>query len=151
MSHRKRVEWDEQNLKENDDYRRAHPVTMRITEPKTPFEYGRYDEEGNVIEDDDSDGDDARGATWDPAVNELARQAREEFWQNSKGLVAPVSSSGRPMLSLEVVSGEALQKQHEEEFKAMRRVIYADEGAKLKEMLRKGSIDEEDDGAEERE
>ncbi|AAZ10578.1 hypothetical protein, conserved [Trypanosoma brucei brucei TREU927] len=151
MTGRKRVMWDEKNLEDNEEYRRTHPVTMHITEPKTPFQYPEDEEdfEEALERNDDGGGDEVEnGGTWDPKVNELARQVREEFRKEAPVVVAPVAPSGRPMLSDEVVSGEALEKQRAAEFKTMRKAVYADEGARVKALLGKGNTfdDDGDDG-----
>nr|CCC89907.1 unnamed protein product [Trypanosoma congolense IL3000] len=146
MPARKRVMWDEKNLEDNEEYRRAHPVTMHITEPKTPFEYGReYEEDFEDAMDRNSDVDTSASTSWDPEVNKLARQVREEFRKEAAEVIAPVSSTGRPMLSLEVVTGEALEKQREAEFKIMRKAVYADEGRRVKALLGKCNFDDEEE------
>ncbi|KEG15246.1 hypothetical protein DQ04_00131050 [Trypanosoma grayi] len=144
MAQRKRVLWDEENLEENEEYRRLHPVTMRITEPKTPYAYEEFDEEGNFI-DGSKEANAETGTTWDPKVNALVRHMKEELARESEGPVAPVSSTGRPMLSVGVTDGELLEKRHSEEFKTMRRAVYADEGANFKALLAHKCDDDVDD------
>ncbi|KAF8293298.1 putative protein phosphatase inhibitor 2 (ipp-2) [Trypanosoma cruzi] len=155
MTCRKHVVWDESNLEDNEEYRRLHPVTMRITEPKTPYEYAEFDEEGNFDDySEATDGnnklEDQGSSTWDPQINALARELKEEFLKDVNKQVAPISSSGRPMLLATVTNGEELERQHEEKFKRMRRAVYADEGANYKALLGK-KHDDDDDGEEEEE
>ncbi|ORC90070.1 uncharacterized protein TM35_000091200 [Trypanosoma theileri] len=149
MPVRKRVLWDESNLEANEEYRRQHPVTMHISEPKTPYVYTEFDEEGNF--DDGSKGEEveAKNSTWDPQINALARQMKEGLSKEVEGPVAPVSSSGRPMLSPDVTNGDMLAKRHATEFKTMRKAVYADEGATFKKLLaRKDEDDDEDEDDE---
>ena len=103
---RKRVVWDETNLADNEEYRRLHPVTMRIDEPKTPFvhedgsshalleehcEESHTAPEGKpssstlessgtfeeALEKQDAEEEgNCPGSTWDPQVNAIAHHAR---------------------------------------------------------------------------
>ncbi|ESL10376.1 hypothetical protein TRSC58_01893 [Trypanosoma rangeli SC58] len=148
MTGRKRVIWDENNLDRNEEYRRLHPVTMRITEPKTPYEYARMEEGSFCDELDLTEGDgkleEGTSSTWDPKVNALAREVKEECVQSGARIVAPVSSSGRPMLSPGVTTGKLLEKELDEKFRKMRKAVYADEGAKFKAQLAKNQEKAED-------
>jgi hypothetical protein len=137
MSRSKHVEWDEQNLSANAEYQRQHPVTMRITEPKTPYVYV----DGDDIEDEMEK---EAAAKWDPAVNAKVREIKEQVASDmSERPRAPVSKAGRPMLHPGTATGELAEEQHKREFKQMRKAVYADEGAMFKKMME--HHDEEDD------
>ncbi|RNF17832.1 putative protein phosphatase inhibitor [Trypanosoma conorhini] len=150
MTCRKHVVWDENNLEQNEEYRRLHPVTMRITEPKTPYEYAGVDEEGNFS--DETEPTEGNGkleeetlTTWDPKVNALAKEVKEGCIKGRTRIVAPISSSGRPMLSAAVTSGKQLEEEHDEDFRRMRKAVYADEGARFKALLSKQNEEEAKD------
>lgn len=156
-SERKRVVWDESNLAGNEEYRKLHPVTMKIDEPKTPFHH----DEGEYVDDEAESADEVRG-TWDPKVNDLARRVKQETpLVRDEQCQANISSTqestsgkkkGGKRPSLVVQSPEdALsdskrleERQHEAEFRAMRKAVYADEGAKFKQLLHT-TIDDDDD------
>lgn len=126
----RRVEWDEKNLAANEEWQKAHPVTMHIDEPKTPYVH---------IDDETAAAMDAETGTWDPKVNANVKDMAERIYNsfNVPTSTAPVSASGRPMLSEHVVSGKASEECREQQFKALRKALYADEGNRFKELLGK--------------
>ncbi|KAH9598903.1 Protein phosphatase inhibitor 2 (IPP-2) [Trypanosoma melophagium] len=152
MPLRKRVLWDERNLEANEEYRRQHPVTMHISEPKTPYVHAAFDEEGNFVDGSrvaEAEEGERQSSTWDPKINALARQMKEGLSKQVEGPLAPVTPSGRPMLSPGVTNGDVLAKRHAMEFKTMRRAVYADEGATFKALLARKYDDDDDDEKEE--
>ncbi|KAK7197653.1 Protein phosphatase inhibitor 2 (IPP-2) [Novymonas esmeraldas] len=142
MSRSKHVEWDEQNLEDNAEYQRQHPVTMHITEPKTPFVH---------VDGDDIAAEEAEEAsrTWDLAVNAKVKEMKEHVVGDfSDRPQAPVSKAGRPMLAEGTLTGELAQQQHRKEFRKMRKAVYADEGAMFKKALSHAGEEEEEEGDE---
>lgn len=149
MSTRKRVLWDEQNLNANEEYRRLHPVTMRIDEPKTPYCAGSsLPEEG---EDEQFDHVTQKIESWEPEVNDVARKAKLEAPlvrtlppATDDGVVEPKKNRPSVKIAVSVSEEESMEnekKQHEAQFKHMRKAVYADEGAKFKLLLSKSSDD----------
>ncbi|KAG5490540.1 hypothetical protein JKF63_00660 [Porcisia hertigi] len=127
MSRSKHVAWDEQNLEANAEYQRQHPVTIHITEPKTPYPYA---------DGDDLEEEEVASLKWDPAVNAKVKEIKErvtgDFSDRPK---APVTKAGRPMLAEGTVTGELARQQHQRDFQKMRKAVYADEGAMFKKAL----------------
>ncbi|CCW59541.1 unnamed protein product [Phytomonas sp. EM1] len=144
MSRAKRhVEWDEANLIANAEYHRLHPVTKPIDEPKTPYVYG---DDGGMDTDEDERKEAPHDDSWDPSTNLFVRKLKEKIQDSTDGKpVAPISSSGRPMLLPGTATGELEKKKHEHEFKMMRRAVYADEGIKFREMLARKHDDDDED------
>ncbi|CAJ1029370.1 conserved hypothetical protein [Leishmania braziliensis MHOM/BR/75/M2904] len=137
MSRSKHVEWDEQNLEENAEYQRQHPVTMHITEPKTPFSYA---------DGDDLEAEEEALLKWDPAVNAKVKEIKEQVTGDfSDRPIAPTTKAGRPMLAEGTVTGELAKQQHQKEFRKMRKAVYADEGAMFKKALTQNGKDEDDE------
>ncbi|KAG5497211.1 hypothetical protein JIQ42_03691 [Leishmania sp. Namibia] len=137
MSRSKHVEWDEKNLEANAEYQRQHPVTMHITEPKTPYVYADGDE---------SDCEEEASLKWDPVVNAKVKEIKERVVSDlSDRPTAPTTNSGRPMLAEGTVSGELAQQQHQKEFRKMRKAVYADEGAQFKKALTHKVTDDDDE------
>lgn len=150
---RKQVVWDESNLAQNEEYRRLNPVLMKIDEPKTPFCH----DDGSYVDDEahaESDGEDGglKDGTWDPKVNYLARRVKNETPMvrvddlPEVHTPADCETSGqkerkRPKLVIKSEadvlsrSQELEKRQHDAEFRAMRKAVYADEGAKFKKLL----------------
>ncbi|GET90273.1 hypothetical protein, conserved [Leishmania tarentolae] len=127
MSRSKHVEWDEKNLEANAEYQRQHPVTMHITEPKTPYSYA---------DGDDLEAEEEASLKWDPTVNAKVKEIKEQIAGDfSDRPVAPISKSGRPMLAEGTITGELAHQQHQKEFCKMRKAVYADEGAMFKKVL----------------
>lgn len=127
MPRSKHVEWDEQNLEANAEYQRQHPVTMHITEPKTPYSY----EDG-----DDIEAEEEAASKWDPAVNAKVKEIKEKVVGDfSDRPVAPTSTAGRPMLAAGTATGELATEQRRKEFRKMRKAVYADEGAMFRQAL----------------
>ncbi|KPA80275.1 hypothetical protein ABB37_04571 [Leptomonas pyrrhocoris] len=144
MSGSKHVEWDEQNLTANAEYQRQHPVTLHITEPKTPYSYV----DGEDMEEDEERSEIAQ--KWDPAVNAKVKEMREQIESDmSERPKAPLSKSGRPMLHPGTATGELMAEQHKREFSKMRKAVYADEGAMFKKALEQRDDDDEDDEEQE--
>ncbi len=199
---RKKVVWDEHNLNANEEYRRLHPVTMRIDEPKTPYVEMTEEEKRLFDEEEERErlaelqasrkvmegAQEAKGGpdeedSWDPDVNSVARQAKLALPHHGMPVptaahppalpvepARPVGKKMRPQLQIApadhpsslkpvVAAGstsvalsaldhaEAHHHLSEAEFKAMRKKVYADEGAKFL-LLQKTSAskqDEEDD------
>ncbi|KPI84675.1 hypothetical protein ABL78_6269 [Leptomonas seymouri] len=146
MSRSKHVEWDERNLSANAEYQRQHPVTMHITEPKTPYSYI----DGEDIDDED-EGEVAE--KWDPHVNAKVKELKEQIAADKSDLPkAPISKTGRPMLHAGTATGELMEENYKREFKKMRKAVYADEGAMFKKAMKEhheGEDEDEEDGGEE--
>lgn len=153
MPERKKVVWDEGNLTQNEEYRRLHPVTMKIDEPKTPYCFNSaLEEDENTFERELAA---ERETTWDITANELARRAKHVLPAVIAEVVATETvpevsiqgSSKRPRPAIAVVSEEHIkeveQSRQETEFRSLRKVVYADEGAKFKLMLNKKDEDED--------
>lgn len=137
MSRLKHVEWDEKNLEANAEYQRQHPVTIHITEPKTPYSYA---------DGDDLEAEEEGLLKWDPAVNAKVKEIKEQIAGDfSDRPVAPIAKSGRPMLAEGTSTGELAQQQHQKEFRKMRKAVYADEGAMFKRALSHECKDEDDE------
>jgi len=169
---RARVVWDEKNLKENAEWQAAHPVTMKIDEPKTPYnhddgEYSEEDDEGGIGE--PKHVGDSRSGWADAAYNHLATRARHEASGALRGpstdVAVPAAAAtddapprkragvALPALAtapVDEAAAERAEREREHEFRHMRKAVYADEGAKFKALLAKGAkcqvdSDEEDD------
>lgn len=138
---RKKVEWDENNLEENAEYQRLHPVTMHIDEPKTPFAHIDDDVARAMDEEDEEH--------WDPEVNAYVKQLKEKISGTRDGPVAPIDAKGRPRLALGTVTGELTEEKAKKDFTKMRKAVYADEGAKFRAMLAKANAEDEEDEDEE--
>lgn len=142
MSHAKHVEWDEQNLSANAEYQRQHPVTMHITEPKTPYSYV----DGEDVEDMEES---EVAQKWDPAVNAKVKELKEKIASDMEDRPkAPVTKGGRPMLHAGTATGELAEEQHKKEFQKMRKAVYADEGAMFKKALTHHDEEDEDGDAD---
>ncbi len=141
-SQRRRIQWDEENLTANEEWQKAHPVTMHIDEPKTPYNHddGQFPEE-------DADHDDG---TWaDAAYNHVAQNARHTAPQGAAPPAVAETTPSRPRLQLVVEpTAEAEQQAHDKEFKHMRRAVYADEGKAF--LARKAELEQlgDDDDAD---
>ncbi|KAG5473678.1 hypothetical protein LSCM1_04305 [Leishmania martiniquensis] len=137
MSRLKHVEWDEKNLEANAEYQRQHPVTIHITEPKTPYVYA---------DGDCSDSEGEASLKWDPVVNAKVKEIKEQVVGDfSDRPKAPTTKTGRPMLAEGTVTGELAQQQHQKEFRKMRKAVYADEGAMFKKALTHEVADDDDE------
>ncbi|CAD2213434.1 hypothetical protein AGDE_01722 [Angomonas deanei] len=132
---KRQVVWDEQNLSENAEYQRTHPVTMHIDEPKTPYVH---------LDDDVEDDEDEHGKKWDPTINAYVKEAKERVLSEKTGPAAPVKG-GRPMLAPGTTDGRLGQEQHDRQFKSLRKAVYADEGAKFKALLAQNSDNDDED------
>ena len=124
---RKKVVWDEGNLTENEEYRRLHPVTMRIDEPKTPY-VEMTEEERRLFDDEEElerladmakahaaagggggDGGDVAvgdGSSWDHEVNSVARQAKLALPAHDMGCPSPSPSAPLPPKAVPVSAPE---------------------------------------------
>lgn len=151
----KHVVWDEDNLVHNAEWQAANPVTMKIDEPKTPYEPDRaMTEEGDFVDSDDEHHKrrvnphshhevDPNDPEWDEKTRDFARRARAE----APVVHTPTTDHGHDAasikgggLSLDVHhtgSHSHAEEQHRAEFEHMRKAVYADEGAKFKAMLAK--------------
>lgn len=133
MPHGKRVEWDEENLEANAEYQRLHPVTLHITEPKTPYVH---------VDDDVEEAEPGEGS-WDPTVNSNVRKMKEDvITDTSDRPKAPIGKNGRPMLAAGTADGTLEAEQRNRDFKKMRKAVYADEGAVFKKALQQNMEDE---------
>lgn len=146
MAQRKRVVWDEGNLANNEEYRKLHPVTMKIDEPKTPYHPSvAIEEEGTFDEEHIEKG------TWDPEVNAIARKVKLEAPLERTELPAaqPSAKAAKKGVSLSlapVIPEQAEhhdKQQHEAQFKSMRKAVYADEGKQFRALLAKSDEVEE--------
>lgn len=148
MSRSRHVEWDEKNLTANAEYQRQHPVTMHITEPKTPYSYA--DDED--LEDLEDEQEREKSEKWDPTVNAKVKEIKEQVTSDmSDRPKAPISKSGRPMLHAGTATSELEEQRHKQEFKRMRKAVYADEGAMFKKALKQHEEEEEKEEGEEEE
>jgi hypothetical protein len=153
---RRSVQWDENNLSANEEYRKLHPVTMKIDEPKTPYVPGVDEEEDKEYPDECE----SSPGTWDPNVNALVRQVKatiplvglKPIEQEKVPDVAEAEcgkKKKRPVLPSVDVNEKAIElreaAQKEVEFRTMRKAVYADEGAKFKALLGT-TVDDDDDG-----
>ena len=181
---RARVVWDEANLQSNAEWHAAHPVTMRIDEPKTPYNYddGEYSDDDDGKEGTGKHEGDGHSSWSDAHYNHLAVQARHAA---AGAAAAPVGVGARggdvPSASVTAVAGEeagggapprkragvalpalatapvdetAARERDEaektQEFKHMRKAVYADEGAKFRALLAKTAADDEDEDDEDK-
>ncbi|EPY29164.1 hypothetical protein STCU_04693 [Strigomonas culicis] len=135
-SRRNRVAWDEDNLAENEEYRRTHPVTMHIDEPKTPFIH--------VDDDVEEDVEERSHCYWDADINAYAKEVKDRVLHDTTDAPKAPVRKGRPMLADGTVTGDLERDKHDRDFKKMRRAVYADEGKKFKNLLSKGNADVED-------
>eukprot|EP00759_Apiculatamorpha_spiralis_P039136 PhF_6_TR38029/c0_g1_i1/m.56759 len=163
----KRALWDESNLKENEDYFKEHPVTMKITEGKTPFERSREWEQEFHEGDVDND-------TWRTDANHVARdtkiviahglshhhtqeiptpqEAPTTTTTPSTDTIATKKKGPPPVIetthSLPEVPEHLTQEEQDIMFEKMRKAVLKDEAAKFKELMRraKEEEEEEDDG-----
>ena len=157
------VVWDEDNLAANQKYFEEHPVTMKIDEPPTPFAYGTGDEDDeeqikdSPITEQEADTGEAgahRGTTWDPKYNAVARQAKltvPAVHAKSEVSDEQPSKKNRPKLALvdEAEATAVEEERKKEEFKHMRKQVYADEGKNFKALLSAASVDDQEDEEEE--
>jgi hypothetical protein len=158
---RKQVVWDEHNLAANEEYRRLNPVLMKIDEPKTPYCH----DEGSLDEDEHHHEEGVlKDGTWDPQINYLARRVKNETPMVRVEVSAPPSADAtgvdeskkrrRPQLlvqeehDLVTQAHEVEKRQHDAEFQAMRKAVYAEEGLKFKQLLHKTVQDDDDDDEE---
>ena len=144
---RKKVVWDESNLQDNEEYRKLHPVTLHINEPKTPYVEMTEEEKRQFDEE-------YEGETWDAKANHLAHIAKLSLPAHAEApppvqpAEAPVGKKLRPQLSIK--QDVALPAVHHEgelkeaEFKLLRKKVYADEGAKFLLQHKDHSKDDED-------
>eukprot|EP01059_Diplonema_ambulator_P001486 TRINITY_DN1125_c0_g1_i2.p2 TRINITY_DN1125_c0_g1~~TRINITY_DN1125_c0_g1_i2.p2 ORF type:complete len:158 (+),score=73.34 TRINITY_DN1125_c0_g1_i2:1219-1692(+) len=129
---KRHMKWDEKNLKENADYMEANPKT-KIEEPDTPFV--KYDMENDEELADDErkevelEGDD----TQDPGQRMNARMVILE--SKLKDVVEHPDST----------SPHGTPEAHDKDFKLKRKAVYADEGAKFKDLLKRGACDDDDE------
>ena len=157
---RRAVVWDEQNLHDNEEYHKLHPVTKPIDEPKTPYEPNRaMNEEGEFIDEDGEvlDPSESENSSWDSKINAVAHDAKLHACcspvlppppADAPPVEGPPSKRPRAKISIqshvpEEIVKAANEKRHNVEFKQMRKVVYADEGNKFKQMLQRGSEDED--------
>lgn len=159
-----RIKWDEENLAANEEWHRLHPVTMKIDEPKTPYNW----DEGEYPPEDDEHGGDhhEKNSTWaDTHYNRMAAQARLTAPQvEVESTVVPPPTTEAPdapprkqriaVISTAPVDEEEAkkreEKQQEVEFRHMRKAVYADEGAKFKALLAsKAKVEDDEEGDEE--
>eukprot|EP00656_Telonema_subtile_P027672 TRINITY_DN29801_c0_g1_i1.p1 TRINITY_DN29801_c0_g1~~TRINITY_DN29801_c0_g1_i1.p1 ORF type:complete len:166 (+),score=48.06 TRINITY_DN29801_c0_g1_i1:164-661(+) len=159
----KRVVWDESNLNDNAEWQAANPVTMKIDEPKTPYEPDRaMDEEGNFVDSDDEhhkskvnpgSSTAAENPEWDENTRDFARRARAEApvvhtptYDANQG-ATDFKKGGLSLDTSAPANDSHAEEQHKAEFQHMRKAVYADEGAKFKAMLAnaKNLEDEEDE------
>jgi hypothetical protein len=157
----KRVVWDETNLNENAEWQASHPVTMKIDEPKTPYEPDRaMDEEGNFVDSDDehhkhrvNPSSAAEDPEWDEQTRDFARRAKAEApvvhtpTYDANQAPASFKKGGLSLDTSAPANNSHAEEQHKAEFQHMRKAVYADEGAKFKAMLAqsKNLEDEEDE------
>lgn len=132
---KKRVVWDERNLNENAEYHRLHPVTMHIDEPKTPYHYM----DDAPLENDEEE-------MWDPQINAYVREVKDRITGERTGPVAPFNAkTGCPQLAPGTINGELSAEKAKTDFVKVRKAVYADEGAKFREMLKRKENDEDDE------
>jgi hypothetical protein len=160
---RKGVVWDETNLEANKKYFEENPVTMKITEPPTPYHYEDHTappEEAHFHESEAETGEAAAfrptaNASWDPKFTETARLAKLTAPVLSTSTEPPVETNAetgqiggkrpRPAIKLAVAEPdpEEERKKKEAEFKHMRKAVYAEEGKLFKKQ--KEASEEEDE------
>ena len=143
------IVWDEDNLKGNEKYFEENPVTMRINEPKTPFEPTR-----------DWDLEEAQEDTWKSDANSVARETKVVITQGYLGdtsspvVEAPPLKVGKGPLSIvtegpgqrevltEFISGTA---EHDAVFHGMRKAVLGDEGRRFRELMKNMPKDDDDE------
>lgn len=125
---RRKVVWDEDNLAENEEYQRQNPVTLHITEPDTPYCFDRHDSS------------DEEETNWDAEANQYIKGYKEELLSEKRVPAPSCETTGKPQISISVVSGEEAEKQTREDFNRMRKAVYADEGKAFR--AKKASMDQ---------
>eukprot|EP01064_Diplonema_japonicum_P010148 TRINITY_DN17497_c0_g1_i1.p2 TRINITY_DN17497_c0_g1~~TRINITY_DN17497_c0_g1_i1.p2 ORF type:complete len:166 (+),score=50.26 TRINITY_DN17497_c0_g1_i1:1408-1905(+) len=135
---KRKMKWDEKNLKDNADYMEANPK-MKIDEPDTPFVDYRIEDDEELAEDEKREIE-QEGDEQDPEQRMNARlviletKLQSVATQNDGESTPPRKTS---------------QEEHDAEFKLKRKAVYADEGVKFRDLLKRGMADEDEDEDEE--
>jgi hypothetical protein len=146
---RKSIVWDEGNLSSNAEWHKANPVTMHIDEPKTEFV---HDDGAGFGSDSDEEKEEKEDGWAEAEYNKVGGRSLVSKPVAAAAAAPPPGDGSLSLTSPNAASEEQQQEaEHAEEFKHMRKAVYADEGKKfiaMREAMKRQAEEEDDDDDE---